>query len=171
MYYFWRTLLGQKKLNCWFLLFEKLLIVPKINVRNQVSSHHTSINILHFISILFNFLNLFSFSTFKTFFLFRSKLVHFLVRYRNKWVCRGYDTPIAKALVFKKMQAVVGGRLRMLLSGGAPLSDEAHVFIRTCLCVNVHQGYGLTETGAVACVTDERDISTGKSDEPVLSTS
>jgi acyl-coenzyme A synthetase/AMP-(fatty) acid ligase len=38
----------------------------------------------------------------------------------------------------------------MLLSGGAPLSDEAHVFIQTCLCANVHQGYGLTETGAVA---------------------
>ena len=94
-------------------------------------------------------------------FVFRSKLVKFLVRYRDRWVRRGYDTPIAKALIFKKMQAVVGGRVRMLLSGGAPLSDEAHVFIRTCLCVSVHQGYGLTETGAVACVTDERDISTG----------
>jgi len=31
------------------------------------------------------------------------------------------------------MQAVVGGKIRMLLCGGAPLADEAHVFIRTCV--------------------------------------
>lgn len=43
------------------------------------------------------------------------------------------------ALVFNKMKAVVGGRVRMIVSGGAPLSEEAHQFIRTCLCVNLHQ--------------------------------
>jgi long-chain acyl-CoA synthetase len=91
----------------------------------------------------------------------RKKLFDFFVKYRDDWVRRGYDTPIAKALIFKKMRQVVGGNLRMLLSGGAPLSEDAHVFIRTCLCVNVLQGYGLTETGAVACVSDEKDISTG----------
>ena len=87
--------------------------------------------------------------------------MRYLIKYRDSWICRGYDTPIAKALVFNKMQAVVGGKIRMLLSGGAPLSDKAHVFIRTCLCDNLLNGYGLTETGAVACVSDERDILTG----------
>jgi long-subunit acyl-CoA synthetase (AMP-forming) len=60
----------------------------------------------------------------------RKKLFKFFVEYRNSWMRRGYDTPIAKALIFKKMRAVVGGKLRMLLSGGAPLAEEAHVFIR-----------------------------------------
>lgn len=92
----------------------------------------------------------------------RQKLFKFFVQYCDLWVRRGYDTPIAKALLFKKMRDVVGGNVGMLLSGGAPLSEEAHVFIRTCLCVKVLQGYGLTETGAVACVSDEQDISTGK---------
>ena len=87
--------------------------------------------------------------------------MRYLIQYRDRWICRGFDTPIAKAFVFNKMQAVVGGKIRMLLCGGAPLSDEAHVFIRTCLCDNLLNGYGLTETGAVACVSDERDILTG----------
>lgn len=71
---------------------------------------------------------------------FKSQLVQFCIRYRAAWVRRGYDTPIMNKLVFGPMRAIVGGRVKLLLSGGAPLAEEAHQFIRTALCLQLHQG-------------------------------
>ena len=71
---------------------------------------------------------------------FMAKLVDFCVRYRATWVRRGYDTPIMNKLIFSKFRAMVGGRVRVLLSGGAPLAEESHQFIRTALCTALHQG-------------------------------
>lgn len=36
------------------------------------------------------------------------------------------------SLVFRKIQAVLGGRVRYLLSGGAPLSCDTQRFINIC---------------------------------------
>lgn len=44
----------------------------------------------------------------------------------------GYDTPLFEALIFKKMAAVLGGRMRLALSGGGPLNSEVQEFVRTC---------------------------------------
>lgn len=35
-------------------------------------------------------------------------------------------------LVFKKVRAILGGRIRFLLSGGAPLSADTQRFINVC---------------------------------------
>lgn len=51
-------------------------------------------------------------------------------------------------LVFKKTSALMGGRVRRILCGGAPLSPETHTLIKICLCEIVQQGYGLTETSS-----------------------
>lgn len=48
----------------------------------------------------------------------------------------------------------MGGRVRLILSGGAPLSPDTHEQIKVCLCVVVTQGYGLTETTSGATVMD-----------------
>jgi long-chain acyl-CoA synthetase len=50
------------------------------------------------------------------------------------------------------LQAAVGGRLRVFLSGGAPLPKYAQDFMQIAMCVPVLQGYGLTETCAATCV-------------------
>ena len=71
---------------------------------------------------------------------FKSKLVEFCIGYRAAWVRRGYDTPILNKLIFGNMRAIVGGRVKVLFSGGAPLAEEAHQFIRTALCLQLHQG-------------------------------
>ena len=71
---------------------------------------------------------------------FMAKLVDFCVRYRATWVRRGYDTPIINKLIFSKFRTIVGGRVKVLLSGGAPLAEESHQFIRTALCTALHQG-------------------------------
>jgi long-chain acyl-CoA synthetase len=58
---------------------------------------------------------------------------------------------IADKLVFSKILARLGGRVKMVLSGGAPLSAElAAFFIGAGL--EIYEGYGLTETSPVIAV-------------------
>lgn len=52
------------------------------------------------------------------------------------------------------MAKLMGGKVRLMLSGGAPLSPDTHEQIKLCLCVDVIQGYGLTETTSGATVMD-----------------
>lgn len=60
----------------------------------------------------------------------------------------GRSTRLLDRIFFKRIsRAVVGGKLRLMLSGGAILSKEVHEFIQVCLCP-VMQAYGLTETCA-----------------------
>ena len=81
----------------------------------------------------------------------------------------GYDTPLFKALVFKKFSKVVGGRLRLALSGGGPLNNEVQVFVRTCFGCPLFQGYGLTETTAGLSIQDPTDLRAGIAGVPIPS--
>jgi len=98
---------------------------------------------------------------------FFNKLVFLCYRYRLKWTRLGHDTPIMNRIIFNKFKAILGGRLRVLLSGGAPLAPDAHDFCRTCLGLTLLQGYGLTETAATACIPDGGDLSTGRVGAPL----
>ncbi|WP_372348127.1 long-chain fatty acid--CoA ligase [Streptomyces sp. KL116D] len=50
-------------------------------------------------------------------------------------------------LVYAKVRAVLGGRVRNAVSGGSPLSRELGLFLAGC-GITVYDGYGLTETAA-----------------------
>jgi long-chain acyl-CoA synthetase len=52
---------------------------------------------------------------------------------------KGMATPICDRIVFNKIRSLLGGKMWMILVGGAPLSPETHDFIRTCLGVIVVQ--------------------------------
>eukprot|EP00434_Breviolum_minutum_P025022 symbB.v1.2.022102.t1/scaffold1945.1/size95439/1 len=64
-------------------------------------------------------------------------------------------------LVFKKVQNLMGGRLKAAVTGSAPLSPEIQKFIQTVLHVPVRQGYGLTETCAGSVIQPWSDNTTG----------
>jgi long-chain acyl-CoA synthetase len=55
---------------------------------------------------------------------------------------------IADALVYKKIRLGTGGRLRLICSGGAPLSKDLAEFFWT-VGIPIYQGYGLTETSPI----------------------
>ena len=48
--------------------------------------------------------------------------------------------------IFSKVRGVLGGHIRLVLSGGAPLAPETEEFMNVTFCCPVGQGYGLTET-------------------------
>ncbi|XP_055386782.1 long-chain-fatty-acid--CoA ligase 4 isoform X2 [Condylostylus longicornis] len=98
---------------------------------------------------------------------FSKALFQFLYQYKAKWLSRGYTTPVIDRLVFKKVAKLMGGRVRVLMSGGAPLSPDTHEQIKICLCVDVVQGYGLTETTSAATVTEEQDLGFGRVGAPL----
>ena len=60
---------------------------------------------------------------------------------------------ISFRFVFRKIKTILGGELRFMLCGGAPLSPETEEFLNICFCCPVGQGYGLTETcaGGTVC--------------------
>ena len=86
----------------------------------------------------------------------------FLIDYKIYWTNLGYSTPIFDNLILKpKLASILGGRIKRIFGGGAPLAEETHAFIRAVFCCPIYQGYGLTETAASACVMAESDRSTG----------
>jgi long-chain acyl-CoA synthetase len=74
-----------------------------------------------------------------------SPLAQFLVKTAFEWrsfaMRNGFDTPLFKALVFKKFAKVVGGKLRLGISGGGPLNGEVQDFCRTAFGFSLIQGY------------------------------
>ncbi len=58
---------------------------------------------------------------------------------------------IAEKLVFKKIHQRLGGRVRYVISGGAPLSAELAAFFIGA-GVEIFEGYGLTETSPVISI-------------------
>jgi long-chain acyl-CoA synthetase len=77
---------------------------------------------------------------------------------RMKWA-------IADRLVYSKIRAGTGGRLRLVLSGGAPLSKSLGEFF-WAVGIPIYQGYGLTETSPVL-TNNYPHNRTGSSGKPI----
>jgi len=57
------------------------------------------------------------------------------------------------SLVFAKVRERLGGRVRMMITGSAPISAEVMDFLRSSFSVPIIEGYGQTETAAAATCT------------------
>ncbi len=63
----------------------------------------------------------------------------------KSWLDKLLDT-----LVYQKLRDSLGGKLRMMISGGAPLSNDLYRFFLN-IGIPLYQGYGLTESSPVIC--------------------
>jgi len=98
---------------------------------------------------------------------FVEALMEFCINYKLECSRRGEPTPIMDKLIFRSIRLLVGGRVRAILSGGAPLSPATHDYLRTVLGAILLQGYGLTETSACGAIMHYEENSTGRVGPPV----
>jgi long-chain acyl-CoA synthetase len=73
---------------------------------------------------------------------------------------------LADALVFRKLRALFGGRLKAITSGGAALSGEVMNFINA-IGIFCGQGYGLSETSPVIAVYTKGHLRAGSVGAPI----
>ena len=76
---------------------------------------------------------------------------------------------VAHKLVFSKLQALFGGRLRFFISGSAPLAKTLGEFFHAA-GVLIAEGYGLTETSAASCVNTLENLRFGTVGPPLPGT-
>lgn len=93
----------------------------------------------------------------------RSNLVkwavfHCCLALKSYWMKRGFRhdkaSPLADLLAFSTIKQKLGGRVRLILSGAAPLSQPVQEFLSCAMCAPVVQGYGLTETCAASSIAE-----------------
>ncbi|OIV95005.1 hypothetical protein TanjilG_22202 [Lupinus angustifolius] len=75
-------------------------------------------------------------------------------------------SPFWDKLVFNKIKAKLGGRVRLMVSGASPLSPDILEFLRICFGGRVAEGYGMTETTCTITVMNEGDELTGHVGSP-----
>lgn len=66
---------------------------------------------------------------------------------------------LAPIIFKKKVSTLLGGKIKLIITGSAPLGVEVQKFVQTVFACPVRQGYGLTETSAATCITLPTDNS------------
>ena len=60
-------------------------------------------------------------------------------------------------IIFRKIEAILGGKVRIMVTGSAPISSEVLDFLKVCFCCPIAEGYGMTESAAASFVTQLDD--------------
>uniref|UniRef100_A0A8C3UGX8 Long-chain-fatty-acid--CoA ligase n=1 Tax=Catharus ustulatus TaxID=91951 RepID=A0A8C3UGX8_CATUS len=70
-------------------------------------------------------------------------------------------------LVFKKVQETMGGKVRIMVTGAAPISPSVLTFLRAALGCQIFEGYGQTECSAGSTFSMPGDWTTGHVGAPL----
>ncbi|XP_046946619.1 long-chain-fatty-acid--CoA ligase 1 isoform X4 [Lynx rufus] len=70
-------------------------------------------------------------------------------------------------LIFHKIQSSLGGKVRLMVTGAAPVSATVLTFLRAALGCQFYEGYGQTECTAGCCLTMPGDWTAGHVGAPM----
>ncbi|XP_064333631.1 long-chain-fatty-acid--CoA ligase 1 isoform X3 [Camelus dromedarius] len=70
-------------------------------------------------------------------------------------------------LIFHKIQSSLGGRVKLMITGAAPVSATVLTFLRAALGCQFYEGYGQTECAAGCCLTVAGDWTAGHVGAPM----
>ena len=96
-----------------------------------------------------------------------AKIFEICYNYKLWWNIRGFQTPLLERLIFRKLRQLLGGRVDMMIVGGAPLAPKTQEFVRTCLDARLVQGYTMTETTCSGTCQILGDLSVGNVGGPM----
>lgn len=107
----------------------------------------------------------------------KQKVFYWAIGIGKKWIRNKIDGKsdflinfqysIADKLVFSKIRERFGGRMRLIVSGGAALSEDVHEFFLSA-GINLVQGYGLTEASPVVAVSSVNSNEIGVIGSPLI---
>uniref|UniRef100_A0A0E0MCF0 Long-chain-fatty-acid--CoA ligase n=1 Tax=Oryza punctata TaxID=4537 RepID=A0A0E0MCF0_ORYPU len=88
----------------------------------------------------------------------KERLFHAAYNAKRQAIINGRNpSPMWDKLVFNKIKARLGGRVRLMSSGASPLSADVMEFLRVCFGGHIIEGYGMTETSCVITTMDYDD--------------
>ncbi|XP_062111960.1 long chain acyl-CoA synthetase 8-like [Humulus lupulus] len=100
--------------------------------------------------------------------LFTFSYTHRLAAVEGSWFgAWGLEKMLWDLIIFKKIRSVLGGDIRFMLCGGAPLSADSQRIINICMGAPIGQGYGLTETFAGVAFSEADDTAVGRVGPPL----
>ncbi|XP_041828912.1 long-chain-fatty-acid--CoA ligase 5 [Melanotaenia boesemani] len=94
---------------------------------------------------------------------FKKWLLNFAVESKYAEVKEGIvrKNSIWDKLIFNKIQESLGGRVRIMVTGAAPISPSVLNFLRAALGCQIFEGYGQTECAAACTFTMPGDATSG----------
>jgi len=87
----------------------------------------------------------------------KRQLFHWAYDWKKKNLIANGDLTSNLDFVFSKIRNAFGGKVRMMITGSAPISPVIMEFLRICTSCTVVEGYGQTETSAAVSATLEED--------------
>ncbi|CAH8436429.1 unnamed protein product [Schistosoma intercalatum] len=96
---------------------------------------------------------------------FLQALFKFAYAYKCRRIHGGFPSFLVDRLVFRKVRSLMGGRIRYIVCGGAPLSEDSQLFTNICIAPII-QGYGLTESCSTGTLMECGDLRCNHSGAP-----
>jgi long-chain acyl-CoA synthetase len=73
----------------------------------------------------------------------------------------GLDHTIYDKYLFKKIRELLGGKVRVMVTGSAPIAGDVLDFLKVCFSAPICEGYGMTEGCGGSVITFPNDPLTG----------
>lgn len=96
--------------------------------------------------------------------LYKVALKQKLLKIKNE--CKFTHT-LWDSVIFKNHKLIIGGRMRLMVTGSAPISGEILDSLKCSFCVQIFEGYGQTETNAPSLLTWPEDNTSGHIGGPI----